>query len=501
MSNLSISDLFTPAQSGVNVSNPGGTVPAGSWLAKLLSIGTTVGLPTTQWLAGGITRSQLAMLATALSTGDTIVSTMAQGGFLDWAAAVTLDPSVVASTSWTPGWLDKLAASTFNCSRVAATYAPVSLTITNSSGGILGPYLAGSFHVSNLATGATYRNVPTMTLATGANTVAFVADVSGSGGTSSAGTITHLVTALVGVTCTNAAACVGSNAESNGALVARCRLKQGSLSPNGPDSAYEYMALSAQSILQAQQSAVTLTGGVITRAVAITDTDTGTVDLVIANAAGSEYGETSTPVITATNASPIVLTVGPGTYAGVLNVGDWIVVAGVEGNTAANGFHQIANVINSVGNTVITMEASSAGNGAYTAGGSAELGDLGLVDYVVRSNVVPLAVSERTTWASTASITVAVTVYVPAVHATDVIGVVQAAVVSYFANVPIGGFLTGVPTPNTIPVSGCQAACAIAAPYITDISVTFNGAATDVAIAATAIPIISGTVSVTVIPS
>jgi hypothetical protein len=79
--------------------------------------------------------------------------------------------------------------------------------------------------------------------------------------------------------------------------------------------------------------------------------------------------------------------------------------------------------------------------------------------------------------------------------------VVQAAVVSYFANVPIGGFLTGVPTPNTIPVSGCQAACAIAAPYITDISVTFNGAATDVAIDATAIPIISGTVSVTVIPS
>ena len=497
---LDISDLFIPAPSGVNPTGPTAVPPAGSWLDTLLQQGVTLGLPTTQWNPGGITRTILAMLATGLATDDQIVSTMAQGGFLDWASAVTPDPAVVPAATWAPGWLDELASSTFNCPRELAFAAPGQIVFVNSTGGSLGPYPAGTFHVSNPTTGATYHNAASLTIPTGTSTPQnFVADVAGSGGTSGATTITNLVTTIVGVTCSNPVAFVGANAESNAALVARCKLKQGSLSPNGPEAAYEYFALTALTVLQAINPAITFTDGPITRAIALTDTTTGTVSLIIANATGSLDGHTRAPVLGATNASPIVLKVGPGDFTGVLSVGDWLFVAGVEGNGAANGFHQIAAKSTSGGNTFITYEAASAGSGAYTAGGSAELGDLGLVDYVVQSNCVPLANSETTQWAGTTAVNVAVTVYVPAAHAVDVVATIQTALASYFANVPIGGFTTGVPTPNTVPISGAQAACALAAPYLTDVAVTFNGVSTDVAIPATNIATINGTVAVTVI--
>lgn len=499
---LDISDLFSPAPSGVNPTNPTAPPPSGSWLETLLAEGVTLGLQTTQWQAGGITRTILAMLATGLATDDQIISVMAQGGFLDWASLVTPDPAVVPASTWQPGWLDELASSTFNCPREIAFQAPGQIVFTNSTGGSLGPYAAGTFHVSNPTTGATYHNEASLTIPTGTSTPQnFVADVAGAGGTSGASTITNLVTTLAKVTCTNPVAFVGANAESNAALVSRCKLKQGSLSPNGPEAAYEFFALTALTVLQLLNPSITLTNGPITRAIALTDTTTGVVSVFVANATGAQDGHIRAPVIGATNASPIVLNVGPGNFTGVLSVGDWLFVAGVEGNGAANGFHQIAHVATSGGNTQITYEATSAGSGVFTSGGTAELGDLGLVDYVIQSNCVPLAVGETTQWAGTTAVNVAVTVYVPSAHAVDVVATIQTALASYFANIPIGGLTTGVPTPNTIPISGAQAACALAAPYLTDVAVTFNGLSVDVAIPDTNIAIINGTVSVTVIPS
>ena len=119
----------------------------------------------------------LAMLATGLAADDQIVSTMAQGGFLDWASAVTPDPAVVPASSWQPGWLDELASSTFNCPRELAFPAPGQIVFTNSTGGSLGPYAAGTFHVSNPTTGATYHNTAALTIPTGTSAgQGFVAD-------------------------------------------------------------------------------------------------------------------------------------------------------------------------------------------------------------------------------------------------------------------------------------------------------------------------------------
>lgn len=504
MSNLSIEDLFTPRPSGVNTDNASAPPPQGSWLATLLYIGTTVGLPTSQWQAGGITRSQLAMLATGLATGDQIVSVMAQGGFLDWAAIVTIDPSTLtgaALAAWVPGWLDKLAATDFNAPREPATFAIGNITFVNSGASSLGPFAPGSFHVANPTTGATYHNVNSLTITVGTLTgQEFEADLAGQGSSSGANTITALVTTLVHVTCTNPTALIGSPAESNAALVARCRLKQGSLSPNGPEFAYEYFALTALEVIQAVNSAVTLRGGPITRTIARSNTVTGSVDVLIANATGATDGVVSVPVVAASNASPIVLTV-QGDITADFTDGDWIFVSAVEGNAGANGFHQIASHTTSLGNTLLTLEATSAGTGVYTTGGTAEVGDLGLVDYVLHANVVPLAGSETTNWAGETSITVAVTAYVPASQAGAAASTIQTAIATFFANVPIGGFTTGVPTPNTLPINGLEVAIGVAAPYIQDLSVTLNGSSTDVAIPPTNVPVINGgAATITIIP-
>jgi hypothetical protein len=485
---LSITDLFTPAPSGVSLGDPTAAIPSGSWLAQLLANAATLGLPTTAWQPGGITRTELAKLALALAGSDQVVSTMAQGGFLDWAAAVTPAPAVLGSAA-TPGWLDKLAQSTFNVTRTAATYAPGTVTFTNSFASSHGPYAPGTFHVANAA-GRTYSNTSSITIAgSGTTTAAFQADVAGSASTAAPGTITTIVTSLVGVTVTNAASFIGTDAQSNASLVLACRNKQGSLSPNGPKSAYYYFALQASTILGALTPPVALQHP-INRALVQANTSTGVVTTTIANAAGTTDGAVSLVVSGATNASPIVVTV-PST-TGVI-AGDWVLVQGVQGNTSANGYW----IAGTVTGTTIAL-TGSAGNGTYLSGGTVEGGDLGLVDSVIQANVVPLGRTAVTQWATSLAVTVVVTVYVPAAQGSAVVATVQNAVASYIGNVPIGGFVTGVVTPNTIPNAGLCAACAIAAPYIQDISATMNGSGVDLALTALQVPTLVLPVSVVV---
>lgn len=73
------------------------------------------------------------------------------------------------------------------------------------------------------------------------------------------------------------------------------------------------------------------------------------------------YSEAAKTITGATNASPIVVTCA-NSYAN----GDFVLIQGVAGNTAANGIWQIS----SVSGTGFTLD-NSAGNGAYTSGGTA----------------------------------------------------------------------------------------------------------------------------------
>lgn len=177
-----ISSLFTPAPSGVSQSNPGATPASGSWLSQLLTIAATLQLQTSSWQIGGALRTILAVVSQTFAQSDAVVSLMAQGGFLDFAATGTVtttaangvsvvqpvspDPSVPGQNpNGTPTWLDILADSVYNVQRITATQAPGILAIANTTANTYGPLPAGTYHVSNQTTGAGYSNSAALTIA------------------------------------------------------------------------------------------------------------------------------------------------------------------------------------------------------------------------------------------------------------------------------------------------------------------------------------------------
>lgn len=273
---ISIDDLFVP-------------LTADDYVAQLLTLGQSLGLTTTSWQSGGVTRTILALVANLLASADKVVSVFAHGGFLKSAASVTPEGG--------PGWLDVVADSIYDEQRAAAGAAQGTLAITNASASIYGPFAAGTYHVYNPATKATYSNAASLTI--GASTVTsapFIADAFGSASTSGSGAITGTTTSLIGVTVTNAAAFVGTDADSNAALVTKCLLKLASFAQRtGPIDAYVYFALNAAQYLA---PGAALDGGKITRARADGDALTGVVTVTIANLGGVPDGGDVTKVNT-----------------------------------------------------------------------------------------------------------------------------------------------------------------------------------------------------------
>ena len=158
---LTIQDLFTPAPSGIGQAVP----PTGSWLETELQAAQTVQLQATAWQPGSVVRSVMAIMAACYAESDAIISLMAQGGFLDFAANgtvtyvtaqgntitqyVTPDPSVPAQNpTGALGWLDLLADSVYSVRRVQPTAAAGALAIVNTTGSTYA-YGAGAYHVAS----------------------------------------------------------------------------------------------------------------------------------------------------------------------------------------------------------------------------------------------------------------------------------------------------------------------------------------------------------------
>jgi hypothetical protein len=193
---LTISQLFNPVPSGVSL-DPNVPAPDDSWLGFLLTAAQMLGLPTTAWQAGGPERTIDAIMSVGFAQEDILISLMAQGGFLDFAASgtvtstalngvtvtqpVTPDPSIPSQNpSGAPGWLDALGQSFFNVTRLQATHAKGDLAIVNTLPATLS-YIVGNYHVANTATGATYSNAAALSVPTGA--------IAGTGGVITAVTV------------------------------------------------------------------------------------------------------------------------------------------------------------------------------------------------------------------------------------------------------------------------------------------------------------------------
>lgn len=175
---LTVSDLSTPAPSGISFVDGNAVVsanpPAGSFLQRMLSAATTVQLPTAGWQTTGPEFLVFATNAITMAQTDVNISTIAQSGFLQTAAFgtvtytddtgtlvtefVTPDPSNLAQNpTGQLGWLDLLAQQVYGVRRLAATFAGGPLAIANLKSQSI-QYAAGAYHVTDGSTGATYSN-------------------------------------------------------------------------------------------------------------------------------------------------------------------------------------------------------------------------------------------------------------------------------------------------------------------------------------------------------
>jgi hypothetical protein len=526
------------------------------------------------------------------SQQDSLVSLMAQGGFLDWAATgtvtyelingqsstlyVTPDPSIPSQNpSGALGWLDVLANEVYNVQRVTATFASGNVYLVNTSATTYS-LAAGQFHTANALTSVTpaptYSNTAAISLTpspstsisaasivaglatltvgstsgitvgqiifvagTGNITIdntwqvitavpggtslqfvnpgasgsasagkvyspasfAFQADVVGASSSAVVGALTTVVTTQIGVESYNASALIGTNAESNGSVVLRCRARLATLSMAGPKGAFVFTALSAGQLLAANPivvpggSQVSLVNGNIVAAFSYVDTNSGDVTTVIANAAGSTDGTVSNPVTACTATTPIAITTQ---NPHLMVTGDYAYVAGIQGVNGSNGYFQITKT----GASTFTLNGS-VGTGSYVTGGTVECGDIGIVDSLINTYACPDNFQSTTIWATSENVTVSATVYVPSYRVADYTAAIGNVLTAYFTSLPIGG-VSSVEAQNIVPIDaviGLLYAAGITgagqASYVTSVSgVTLNGEPEDLSVTATSHVVFSG---------
>jgi hypothetical protein len=142
------------------------------WLEKLLEIGQSVKLKTRAWQQGSMVLSILTIGSYALSLVDSVVSGVAQGGFLDYAATGTIsytDASGVTTTTPVtpeggPGFLDILTDGLYDTQRVEKGSAGGLEAFCNTGGATYGPLAAGTVHVSNGSTKIQYSTTQSITI-------------------------------------------------------------------------------------------------------------------------------------------------------------------------------------------------------------------------------------------------------------------------------------------------------------------------------------------------
>lgn len=258
---LALSDLFdSETRDGV--------------MSTILSIAGDVALKVTAWQEGQPYRSLLTYVSQKIADNTVLRKEAIKGGLLDSSEA---------------GWLTLLAKSLYRVDRKLADFADGdSFTFTNSSDEEYTVEL-GDLVVAHSVTGKTYRNTSVIVIpANGAIEGQYMlADEVGTASDAGPGMITEVVSSLVGVEVTNLAAVLGVDEELDEALRIRCRAKLGSLSPNGPKEAYEFVATTPYFD---DGTPCAPTDVAITRTLVWTDALTGFVSVFLATAAGAPSG-------------------------------------------------------------------------------------------------------------------------------------------------------------------------------------------------------------------
>ncbi len=260
---VSIAELLTPAERD-------------EMLATLLYIAASLDAPTTSWVEGDPTLTQLMTVGQKLADLSLVAIDITKGGFGE------LLPS--------NAWADRWALSRFNITRVPATAAAGAvIDVTCTADAAAQTYQLREIIIAHSVTGKTYRNDEVITLGPSVTLTGklFSADEAGSVGTAAPGAVTVVVSSLVGVSVTNTAAMIGADQETTPALVARGRAKLASLSPNGPKDAYNYIARTPYFPDGTPCAPVSVP---ITRTRTVVDEATGELIVYCATAAGAPSG-------------------------------------------------------------------------------------------------------------------------------------------------------------------------------------------------------------------
>lgn len=207
------------------------TSPTGNEvLEKYLSMLETIGVAARSWRPGGGYRTILRIVANAQAEVSGTIVSFAKSGFLETAES---------------GGLTLLAYFVYGVTRISATFATGTATLTNAGGGVY-TLTAGQLVVANALTGKSYTNLVGFTLGSGATLdVSVRAIEQGSASNAIAGAVTKLVSVLAGVTVTNAAAIVGADDETDADLRTRCMNRLAIIGGKGPRGAYAYAVKSA----------------------------------------------------------------------------------------------------------------------------------------------------------------------------------------------------------------------------------------------------------------
>ena len=232
--------------------------------ASIYAVLAALGVPTTAWKPKGVVRPIIYVVAALVTAVTVIVALVARSGFRLLA---------------TGDWKTLTCSEVYGVDRIAATFASGNVVLTNGGGGVFNVDV-GDFTVQNGSTLATFHNTTAFTLAAGGTaTVPVIADVAGISGTSAANAVTTIVTAMLGVTCTNAVAFVGTDEETDAELDLRTDGTLDAISPNGAAGAYLAVARTA-----------TLTDGTlvgVTRVKTNNASSTGAVVVTCATASGA----------------------------------------------------------------------------------------------------------------------------------------------------------------------------------------------------------------------
>jgi len=212
---ISMSDLLTP-------------ITKDEAKTAIYGVLATLGCSTTGWFVGGVVRAIVGTVAIVVAAFSTLVCLLAQYG---------------TRANSKGDWLTLHAQDVYNVARIGATFATGVLTIVKTGGAVY-PLTPGDFRIKNAA-GKEFHNSGTLTLSGAATfSMDLIADEAGSGSNTNAGVTWTALTPLSGCVYSNAAPLIGSDAETDEALRARCHQKLDSLSPLGAPGAYDYFARS-----------------------------------------------------------------------------------------------------------------------------------------------------------------------------------------------------------------------------------------------------------------